>query len=295
MTDEQIAQHLQGTLHYHAVYDSTIASAIRWAKAAGFRGVQLAVEAPHLCVHTLAEDEPARLAALLRRDGMALSVHAHDRAVNLFETHPALVEGMHAYLESILAFCRATGARALTIHLQDPTDFPTEDRSRRWPEIDTGLHRRALEENLGRLLEAAGTHVQVCLENTSNDAWARDLCQEYINQGRLRLCWDLAKTYRPDGRPREELAQWFLRNIHRIEQVHLHDLAEGKGHRAIGSGCVDFRRWLAPLVEADVRRFVVEVRPNAQAAESREALLAMFHAPGAEAKAPSTKRGRPKR
>ncbi len=274
MKAEAIVEHLQGNLRYHAVYDSTVPAALRYAKAAGFRGIQLAVEAPHLSPHNLPADQVKSLGALLRSQGLGMSLHAPDGQVNLFQTQPILTGAMHEFLRGLIDFGYAVGARNLTFHLTKPTTFPTADRSQEWPEIDRGLYQRALQENMQRLIDAARGRMQLCLEFT-DDAFIRDACQEFINRGDLRICWDLARMYRR-GELDEDLADWFGRNLSRVAQVHLHDVLDGKGHRPIGSGCVEFARWLEPIVEADVRDLVIEVRPQDQAAASREALLAMF-------------------
>jgi sugar phosphate isomerase/epimerase len=268
------------------VYDSTIPAALRYAKAAGFRGIQLAVEAPHLAPGNLPADQVKGLAALLRSKGLGMSLHAPDRGVNLFQTQPVLAEAMHGYLRGLIDFGYAVGARNLTFHLDKPTTFPTADRSQDWPRIDRGLHERALQENMQRLIDAARGRMQLCLEFTG-ETFIGNACQEFINQGDLRICWDLARMYRR-GELDEELADWFVRNLSRVAQVHLHDVVDGKGHHPIGSGCVEFARWLEPIVQADVRDLVIEVRPQDQAAASRETLLEMFN----PARAPAAKKRR---
>jgi hypothetical protein len=50
---------------YHAVYDGSCLDAMRFAKANGFAGVQLADEAPHLSFERLTESEARRIAESL--------------------------------------------------------------------------------------------------------------------------------------------------------------------------------------------------------------------------------------
>jgi hypothetical protein len=51
---------------YHAVYDDSILEALRFAKANGFAGVQVAVETPHLSLDLLSEAQPVEPRATRR-------------------------------------------------------------------------------------------------------------------------------------------------------------------------------------------------------------------------------------
>ncbi|MHA1476449.1 MAG: hypothetical protein ACTSQ5_14840, partial [Promethearchaeota archaeon] len=54
-----------------------------------------------------------------------------------------------------------------------------------------------------------------------------------------------------------------------IKQVHLHDVNEnGRGHRVIGSGLIDFKDILLNIPNAPVIDFCIEVRPRSKALES---------------------------
>jgi sugar phosphate isomerase/epimerase len=286
LNPRDVTEHIRGRLSYHAVYEPTIPAALRWAKAAGFRGVQLAIEAPHLAPATLSDDEVPRLASLVRSEALTVSLHAHDRAANLFETAEPLVEGMHAYFRELLEFASAIAARHVTFHAAPAATWPTADRQTSRPDIDQGLYERAFESNMERLLDSSPRGLVLCVEDGPDDPWIRDLCQPYITSGDLGICWDLAGSYDSQGRKRTDLDNWYRRNVSRVVQVHLHDKVDGQGHRVIGTGEVDFVEPLALLAEADVRDFVIEVRPKEAAAESRDNLLEMLSA----AQDPPTKR-----
>jgi len=65
---------MEGVLNkvsYHAVYDDSILDALRFAKANGLAGVQVAVETPHLSLDLLSEARPVGPRAT-RRQAFAL-------------------------------------------------------------------------------------------------------------------------------------------------------------------------------------------------------------------------------
>ncbi|MHA2325429.1 MAG: sugar phosphate isomerase/epimerase family protein, partial [Promethearchaeota archaeon] len=57
--------------------------------------------------------------------------------------------------------------------------------------------------------------------------------------------------------------------IKSIKQVHLHDLdSDGKSHRVVGSGIIDFKYFLKKFINLEVLDYCIEVRPHEKAYES---------------------------
>ena len=113
----------------------------------------------------------------------------------------------------------------------------------------------------------------ICVENSAVGLGELELLQPYLGHENLFLCWDLVKSA-----SRQDVEGFYLAHPEWIKQVHLHDrreVASGsvKGHRMIGTGDIDFTRYLCFLMEeADVEDFCIEVRPREKA---RESLLAL--------------------
>jgi len=107
----------------------------------------------------------------------------------------------------------------------------------------------------------------LCMENFKLTPTVRQIIEPDLAAGRLALCWDLPKTYTPDGRD-EPLEAWLWDHLHCIRQVHLHDRGGGRNHRTIGVGELDFTRYLPRLAAANVEEFCIEVRPREKALES---------------------------
>ena len=101
------------------------------------------------------------------------------------------------------------------------------------------------------------------------DPSARKVLQTHLDRGAVSLCWDLAKNHGD-----REIESFFWRNLNHIRQVHLHDLRDGKSHQVVGTGSIDFMRFLPRLSQADLLDYCFEVRPRAKAVESMANLKA---------------------
>jgi len=95
--------------------------------------------------------------------------------------------------------------------------------------------------------------------------------QTSIRWRRTKICRDLAKTHGDEG-----LRQWLWANAGCVRQVHLHDLRDGRSHRALGAGTLDFMQFLPLLAGENVLDWCMEVRPREKAIESLAVLKEML-------------------
>jgi sugar phosphate isomerase/epimerase len=259
---------------YHAVYDGSILEALQYAKANGFAGVQIADETPHLSFERLSDQDIREIAQFATAEGLYTTLHAPDHAASLFQYSRYLSAGVLNYYQALFSFAHAVGSRSVTIHLGSMTVFPTDDKTGRTiPGEDLPLYSVSLQKNLEDLLKMSEGRFTICVENYGVGLAELELLQPYLGRENLFLCWDLVKSAsRPD------VEGFYLAHPEWIKQVHLHDrreVASGsvKGHRMIGTGDIDFARYLCFLMEeADVEDFCIEVRPREKA---RESLLAL--------------------
>jgi len=263
------AERILQNVSYHVVYDESIMDALEYAHAHGFAGIQLAVEVPHLSFETVSETECDRIASFAAEHALSISLHAPDHAAPLFATSTHLLKGIFSYFEALFAFAERINARLVTCHPGPMPTFGTDTLpAESVPQTDWAHFRRTLDENLRRLIGLAAGRTIVCIENAGLDGTARQVLQPYLDAGELSLCWDLAKTY--DGRRGldADMEAYFWAHLDHVQQVHLHDRRDGRSHRVIGTGSVDFMRFLPRLAEANVLDYCIEVRPREKAAES---------------------------
>ena len=106
-------------------------------------------------------------------------------------------------------------------------------------------------------------------ENYSINSLILDVLQPFISNKKCWLCYDVAKAYYNKQHKNIEVNKFFLENQKSIKQVHLHDVNEnGRGHRVIGSGLIDFNEILLNIKNSPVIDYCIEVRPRSKALES---------------------------
>lgn len=272
------ANRILGKVSYHAVYDRSALDALRYAKAHGFAGIQLAVESPHLSLESLSEVETDEIARRCVSEGLYVNIHAPDEAASLYQTSTILRRAIMDYYRALFAHAARLGSKVVTIHFGGMPSFRSDTASPRGiPDEDLALYREAAAANLDALLKMVRGRFVLCVENYGFDAFAMSVLKPFLASGRLSLCWDIAKSW---GKPEES---FLLENIGKVRQVHLHDIRRGEdgkphSHCVIGTGEIDFRRYLSALDEADVLDYCIEVRPREKAKESLEALKKLLAA-----------------
>lgn len=265
---------LLNRISYFAVYDETVLDALRWASENGFTGVQVAVESPHLSYNRVSEEQQQAIREFLDTNQMRLTLHAHDDAASLLQTNPQLRQGMYKYFQSLFAFAENVGASMITLHVGSMTGYPTASTpEQKAPAADLQLYRQALKRNLDKIVELANHRFLLCAENCNLNQFILDVLQPYLDDARISLCWDLPKMYESSLNLNESVERFFRENIEHVKQVHLHDMnKEGRSHRVIGSGEIDFAKYLDYFAEYEMVDYCIEVRPREKAKESLENL-----------------------
>ncbi len=95
-----------------------------------------------------------------------------------------------------------------------------------------------------------------------------EVLQPYLDKTDLKLCWDIEKTYASDGTVNQKVLAFLIKNKLKVDQVHLHSLINGRSHRVIQTGVIDFSYYLGLFTNARVRDYCIEVRPKEKAVES---------------------------
>ncbi|MDE1865004.1 MAG: hypothetical protein KGH77_06300, partial [Candidatus Micrarchaeota archaeon] len=159
------------------------------------------------------------------------------------------------------------------IHPGVPAHFPTDtEPPQLFAEQDIELYRHIFKSNLDKLLELADGKVQICIENVNLQPFVIETLEDYVKRTDLGLCWDFEKMHNKDHTVNLQVKAFILRNLAAVKQVHLHSIANGKSHRIIQSGLIDFKYYLGLLSDFDVLDYCIEVRPREKAVESLDNL-----------------------
>ena len=260
-------------ISYYAVYDDSILDALRYARDNGFTGVQVDAQSPHLSFEGLSDADCREIREFVTRNSMRLIIHTPDDNVSLYETSRYLREGILKYYEALFDFAEKACSQMVTFHLGNLATWKTDTEPfESQPAADIPIYHDALKSNLQRLIEMVDGRFVLCLENFK--LTSLEMLQSFLDDGRLSLCWDLAKTEGP------EFEAFMWKNLKHIRQVHLHDIRDGRSHRVIGTGEIDLMHFLPRLGEAEVMDFCIEVRPREKALESSYNLKEMFDLKG---------------
>jgi len=261
-------------ISYHAVYDKSIVEALEYADVNGFSGIQIAIEAPHLSFEKLTEEESEEIRKIVMDSGLNVSVHCPDEGLSLFEHSSFLWEGKYKYFEALFNFSEKIMAKIITLHIGHITTYSTDTMPEvRIPVEDLIMYEETFKKNLDKILKLAGKRFIICVENYNLDDFTLKLLQPYLDNNEIYLCWDLAKTFTKDGKKKIEVENYFFRNIDKVRQIHIHDLnSEGKSHRIIGTGIVDFTEYLSLFEDKGIIDYCIEVRPRDMAKKSLENL-----------------------
>jgi len=264
-------------ISYHAVYDSSIMDALEYAQGNGFAGVQLAVEVPHLSFERTSLPERQEIRDFVSDHNINISLHAPDD-ISFFEPSRYLRQGILNYCKALFNFAEEIGAKIVTFHPGSMATFPTDTTiEERTPQADLFLYRNMFQESLNEVVRIAKNRTTICIENYRLDDLSMGLLQPYLDNDKFFLCWDIAKTYDSKITKINDVEKYYINNIKRIKQVHVHDInSHGRSHRVIGTGIIDFRYFLSLLANADVLDYCIEVRPREKAKESLENLIKIW-------------------
>ena len=126
--------------------------------------------------------------------------------------------------------------------------------------------------NQGWIIMNAPKNLQVCVENDRLSKIVIEALEETLPNRKLFLTWDIPKSHNSNGKPMKETESFFMRHLDRIIECHVHDQKPGKpSHDAVGTGIINFQRYLRILVPKDVF-FTIEVRPREAALKSLKTL-----------------------
>ncbi|MHA2124485.1 MAG: sugar phosphate isomerase/epimerase family protein [Promethearchaeota archaeon] len=257
-------------ISFHAIYNNNILESLHYAKEKGFSGIQIATEVPHFSFENLSNEQFSEIREFCEKEQLYITIHGPDIVTSLFTTNPHLKKGIFSYYKELFIFAEKINSKLISIHLGNITKYRTDTTPElELPEDDIKIYENVLKENLKTLLKLGNDDFFICIENYKMDLLILDILQPFLTRRDIWLCWDLAKTFTSSGIINKKLENFYIDNIKSIKQVHLHDLdSDGKSHRVVGSGIIDFKYFLKKFINLEVLDYCIEVRPHEKAYES---------------------------
>lgn len=257
---------------FHAVYEKSIREAIDLAFEYGFTSVQIETAMPQFFPEKYTVETREEIRCYAEEKNITLKVHAPGEDFSLQTLHASIQRAIIKRLKEVIDFAGDLGAKLVTIHPGTVPVFSIAGKGNipidaQYPQ----LHFQSLKAAFLELSSYSEGKTWLCIENSPFTYTVMEVLSEILEGGNVFLTWDLAKMYGGDGTICKEIEAFFLEHLDKVRECHLHDLSEEHGHLIIGSGFVDFKRYLDLLSNYSVE-YTIEVRPVGNALKSLEGL-----------------------
>ncbi|MBP2079621.1 sugar phosphate isomerase/epimerase family protein [Oceanobacillus polygoni] len=208
------------------------------AKENGLHGVELWAE--HIYYH---QANPAEIRIHAEKESIELTLHASSWDLNICSINKGIQEQSIAELKKSIDLASALGALHMTFH-------PGRLTVKKYL-VDE--HMRALVTNTKRLLEYAAVR-EVVLSVEMMEPIAKEILTEpkamnyFLEQvgGGLQVTFDIAHT------PLEESNQIYLKELQRVNSIHVSDSKRDQYHVPLGEGEINLEEILPCLAEKDL-------------------------------------------
>lgn len=234
--------------------------------------VQIALDDGRYFPEKIDIDERMRAAEESRRQGIALCFHGPSD-IPLMNRHDSIrVAGISRMLEMI-DMAIEMGGEYFIFHPGRLAFFSVSTKEVIF--MEQKIPRRHLDlfcDSARRLLDHAGDRIKICLENTYSlpEQFLERVGRLAVDDG-LCLVWDVGHTELASAGRRERIIRFFNSNIDRVKMGHLHDVADGSDHRALGTGKVNIPAYVEIFntIGADI---ILEIFPESALLKSIEYL-----------------------
>ncbi|MEM3029154.1 MAG: TIM barrel protein [Thermoproteota archaeon] len=257
---------------FHSVYEKSIREAVDLAYKHGFSSVQVETAMPIFFPEKYTFRARREIATYAADRNIVLKIHAPGEDFSLQTLHSPIHRAIVERLKEIIDFASDLEAKIVTIHpgvvpvftLPGKGDVPIDVQ---YPQ----LHVQALKTALLELSDYSKGRILFCVENSPLTPTVMNVLSSMLKDNKVSLTLDLAKLYKSDGTTHRNVENFFLKNLDKVRECHLHDKTRKGGHQIIGRGFVDFKRYLKTLSNYDLE-YTIEVRPFENALVSLKAL-----------------------
>lgn len=214
------------------------------------------------------EADVPSLRSIAEKYGIYYTIHM-DENLNPWDFNPRVAEAYRQAAEEAIGLAKALEAPVLTMHLPAGVYF-TLPEGRSYPFArcrDRYLH--AAEAFRDRCTAAlAGTGTVLCVENTGGfQPFQREALELLLESPAFGLTLDAGHSHAAGGVDEP------LMISDRLRHMHLHDARGRRDHLALGTGEVDWPKYLS-LAEERHCRVVLETKTAAALRQSADALRA---------------------
>lgn len=247
----------------------SIDDAVIFASKKGFSAVEINLNMPEFYPERYSARDITDVRKLSRDLNIAITFHAPED-INLCTKQGGILEAGMERMKECIDFAHAVGGERFTFHIGDSVNFTMFDSSVRLEEYYLDDYVSVMRSAILRICEYGYGRTVLCAENAGFFGEGKaEAIADMLGNG-LYLTWDIGHSF-----GKKEQRDFMTKNIKYVRNAHLHDVSSGRDHCVIGTGEVDFSRYLSLLSSRDIF-YVIEVRPAEAAALSLQNLRAAY-------------------
>ena len=211
------------------------------------------------------------LVRLKKEYGKDYTIHLHDQS-NPFDFSPEIREGSLKGVDYALTLAEKTGAKRLTLHLQNGMYSSIAGTKVYAYEVCKDEYLSNVEKAAGKWASRLkNTDAFFCIENTSGFRNYHKQAIELMLQHReFGLTFDIGHNYKAS----EDDQTFILSHRDRVKNFHIHDVTAKSNHVALGTGVLDIAGYLDLVKELDCPA-VIEVKETAALLQSMKFIYDM--------------------
>ena len=239
-----------------------------FAGAHGFEMVQISLDDGHYFPEKINADERGRVAEQSSKLGIGLCFHGPSD-IPLMSRHEVIRSAGLSRMLGMIDMAVDMGGEYFIFHPGRLAFFSVSKNEVIFMERKIpGRHLDFFTDSARRILDHSKDRIKICLENTySLPEQFLERIGRLVEDDGLHLVWDVGHTELASPSGRERIIRFFNDNIKRVKLGHLHDVAGGSDHRALGTGKVNIQAYIEIFntIGADV---ILEIFPESALLES---------------------------
>ncbi len=181
---------------YRTIYQKNIPSAIREAKANGFKVIEIHLTSPQFLPSQYSLKELKSIKKLAEKENVILQLHAPLEQSLIFIDKQLRVGGKKQ-IKEMVKFGINLGAKCLTFHPGKAAIYHNADGQKiKDDEVYPEFYKKLFEDSVKHIISIAPKNFFICIENTDNfTPQYQKVLNKYLPTGKLFLTWDIRKNY----------------------------------------------------------------------------------------------------
>ncbi|MCR5760486.1 MAG: sugar phosphate isomerase/epimerase [Sphaerochaetaceae bacterium] len=239
----------------------TVKEQLKFARENGFSFFEMNLSFPWFQSDKIDEDLMVKLG---KEYAVGYTIHLHDQ-LNPFDFSPEIREGGMKSIEYAINLAQKTGAKRLTLHLQNGMYSSVAGKKIYAYEVCLDEYLSHVE-TMASLVSSrlSGSDIFFCIENTSGfRSYHKKAIEQMLSHNNFGLTFDVGHNFKAS----EDDEAFIMSHRDKIRHFHIHDVTEKANHVALGTGLLDIKKYMNLVKELNCPA-VIEVKESSALKES---------------------------